>query len=145
MEACDESAPTSITKIPQQTALVNALQATGAKGGYMSFIREFTGYGSRPYPLDRERRRRVMVALAERDMTISGLARKIKISQAIVSKVINGRRLSEKTEQRIATSLENPPVFFFRTARLTRSERCGALSRRAPKPRGKENPHDRVR
>ena len=70
----------------------------------MSILREY-GFGSRPYPLDHERRRNVMVALAEQDMTISGLARKIGVTQAIVSKVINGRRRSEKTEQRIADFL----------------------------------------
>jgi transcriptional regulator with XRE-family HTH domain len=71
----------------------------------MSILREVSGLGSRPYPLDHERRRNVLIALAEREMTISGLARKIGVTQAIVSKVINGRRRSEKTEQRIADFL----------------------------------------
>jgi len=71
----------------------------------MRFLREFSGLGSRPYPFDRERRRRVMVALAEKDMTISGLARSIGVAQAIVSQVINGRRKSPKTEKLIADYL----------------------------------------
>jgi plasmid maintenance system antidote protein VapI len=71
----------------------------------MSFLREMSGLGSRPYPLDHERRRRVLVALAERGMTISDLARSVEISRAVVSQVINGRRLSVKTEQRIADYL----------------------------------------
>jgi transcriptional regulator with XRE-family HTH domain len=71
----------------------------------MSILREVSGLGSRPYPLDHERRRNVLIALAEREMTISGLARKIGVTQAIVSKVINGRRRSEKTERRIADFL----------------------------------------
>jgi len=75
------------------------------KGGCMSFLRETFGYGSRPYPLDRERRKKVMVALAERDMNISDLARCLGLAQAIVSQVISGRRLSPKTEQRIADFL----------------------------------------
>jgi len=85
----------------------------------MSFLREFSGMGSRPYPLDRERRRRVLVALAEKDMTISGLARSINLSQTIVSLVINGRRRSPKTEQRIAEFLGKPAddIFPPRTAK----------------------------
>jgi len=74
----------------------------------MSILREVSGLGSRPYPLDHERRRNVMVALAEQDMTISDLARKTKIQRAIISQIINGRRRSEKTEQRIADFLGKP-------------------------------------
>jgi plasmid maintenance system antidote protein VapI len=69
--------------------------------------------GSRPFPLDHERRRKVLHVLVERDMTISELARNLDISQAIVSKVINGRRLSEKTEQRIADYLGKPTDYLF--------------------------------
>jgi len=36
------------------------------KGGFMRYKDEITGLGSRPYPLDRERRRRVLVAMAEK-------------------------------------------------------------------------------
>jgi plasmid maintenance system antidote protein VapI len=61
--------------------------------------------GSRPYPLDYERKRKVLVALAEKDMTISGLARTLNLSQSLVSMTICGRRLSPKTQQRIATFL----------------------------------------
>ena len=74
----------------------------------MKYWREISELGSRPYPLDRERRRRVMVALAERDMSISVLAKKIKTSRAIISQVISGRRISPKTEQRIAEFLGKP-------------------------------------
>jgi transcriptional regulator with XRE-family HTH domain len=79
----------------------------------MSFLREISGMGSRPYPLDHERRRRVMVALAERDMTISSLAKNIGVAQATVSRVISGRRLSAKTEQRIAEYLDKPADYLF--------------------------------
>ena len=79
----------------------------------MSFLRELSGMGSRPYPLDHERRRRVMVALAERDMTISGLARSLSLSQPYVSFIISGRRLSTKTEQRIADYLGKPADYLF--------------------------------
>ena len=83
----------------------------------MKFWRKISELGSRPYPLDHERRRRVMVALAERDMTISSLARAIGLSQAIVSKVICGRRRSPKTEKRIADFLGKPvdDLFPYRT------------------------------
>jgi len=79
----------------------------------MRFLREFSGFGSRPYPLDRERRRRVMVALAEKDMTISALAEKINVSRAIVSQIISGRRLSEKTEKLIADFLGGDADWLF--------------------------------
>jgi len=79
----------------------------------MSFLREFTGLGSRPYPIDRERKKNVMVALAEREINISDLARSLGIAQAIISQVINGRRLSPKTEQRIAEFLGKTPEDLF--------------------------------
>jgi transcriptional regulator with XRE-family HTH domain len=83
-----------------------------------TFLREFSGLGSRPYPLDRERRRRVMVALAEKDMNISDLARCLGISRAIVSKVISGRRISTKTEQRIAEFLGKPIEYLFPSRKI---------------------------
>jgi len=79
----------------------------------MKYWREISELGSRPYPLDRERRRRVMVALAERSLTISDLAREIFISRAIISQVISGRRISPKTEQRIAEFLGKPVEYLF--------------------------------
>ena len=81
----------------------------------MRFLREFSGLGSRPYPFDRERRRRVMVALAEKDMTISGLARCIDVVQSIVSEVVSGRRRSKKTEQLIADFLGKNADYLFPT------------------------------
>jgi plasmid maintenance system antidote protein VapI len=83
----------------------------------MNYLRELTGLGSRPYPLDRERRRRVLVALAEREMTISSLAQELSIPRAIISQVISGRRFSQKTEQRIADFLDKSAddLFPFRT------------------------------
>jgi transcriptional regulator with XRE-family HTH domain len=78
-----------------------------------TFLRDFFGVGSRPYPLDHERRRRVLVALAEREMNISDLARCLGISRAIISKVISGRRISTKTEQRIAEFLGKPIEYLF--------------------------------
>ena len=79
----------------------------------MSFIRDTFGAGSRPYPLDRERRCRVMVALAEKDLTISALAKNIGLSRVLISNVISGRRLSIKTEQLIAKFLDKPVDYLF--------------------------------
>jgi plasmid maintenance system antidote protein VapI len=56
----------------------------------------------RPYPPDRERRVRVKIELAKRDMTVSGLARVLGVKQQLASAVINGTRLSKKTEEKIA-------------------------------------------
>ena len=71
----------------------------------MTLLREISGMGTRPYPLDRERRKRVMVALAERDMTCRELARALNLPQSLISMIINGRRISPKTEERIAEYL----------------------------------------
>jgi transcriptional regulator with XRE-family HTH domain len=83
-----------------------------------SLLREISGLGSRPYPLDRERRRRVLVALVERDMTISGLARALNLPQSLVSMTISGRRRSTKTEQRIADFLGKPADCLFPARKL---------------------------
>lgn len=79
----------------------------------MRILREESGWGSRPFPLDHERRRRVLVALAEREMTISNLSMQTKIPRAIVSQIINGRRRSPRTEQRIADFLGKPAEYLF--------------------------------
>jgi len=79
----------------------------------MKFWRKFSELGSRPYPLDRERRQRVLVALAELGMTVSGLARSLGVTRTCISEVINGRRLSPKTEQRIAEFLGKPADYLF--------------------------------
>jgi transcriptional regulator with XRE-family HTH domain len=56
----------------------------------------------RPYPRDRERRIRVKIELARRNMTISDLAKALGIHQGNLSWVINGVRRSPKTEEKIA-------------------------------------------
>ena len=92
----------------------------------MKLWREISELGSRPYPLDIERRRRVMVALAERDMTISGLARCLGVSRVLVSNVISGRRLSSKTERLIAEFLGRPADYLFP---IRTPEEIGAMRR----------------
>ena len=79
----------------------------------MRYLLEQSGKGRRPYPLDHERRRRVMVALAERAMSISKLAYELRYSVATVSLILNGRRLSAKTEKRIAKFLGKPVDYLF--------------------------------
>ena len=100
----------------------------------MSFLLEISGMGSRPYPLDRERRRRVKRELADRDMTISGLARALNLGQPYVSEVISGRRLSLLMERRIADFLGKDADYLFppRTA-----EEIGELRRAEAEARGK--------
>jgi len=100
----------------------------------MKFWRKFSELGSRPYPLDRERRQRVLVALAERGMTISDLARYLGIDQSIVSKVISGRRLSPKTEKRIAEFLDKPADYLFP---LRTPEEIGEMRRAEAAAKGK--------
>jgi plasmid maintenance system antidote protein VapI len=56
----------------------------------------------RPYPPDRERRIRVKIELARRDMTISDLAGALGIKRPAISNVINGTRISPRTEEKIA-------------------------------------------
>jgi plasmid maintenance system antidote protein VapI len=79
----------------------------------MRILREMSGLGSRPYPLDHERRQRVLVALAEKDMTITALAKTLYLPVSLISMVINGRRRSEITEQRIAKFLNKPADSLF--------------------------------
>ena len=79
----------------------------------MNLLREISGLGNRPYPLDRERQWRVLAALVEHKMNISGLAKALNMSQPLISMVVSGRRLSEKTERRIAEYLGKPADYLF--------------------------------
>jgi len=74
---------------------------------------ELSGMGTRPYPLDRERRRRVFVTLAEQDINITFLAQKLHISRSYVSEIISGRDISSKIERRIADFLGKPADYLF--------------------------------
>lgn len=58
-----------------------------------------------PYPFDGERRRRVLTELARRGMSITELSRVIGAPRQNISDVINGRRLQESLEKRIADYL----------------------------------------
>lgn len=67
----------------------------------------------RPYPLDEERRRRVMVELARKGLTISELARRIGYNRAHTSSCIQGRYLSRQLEEKIANYLHLPVEYLF--------------------------------
>jgi plasmid maintenance system antidote protein VapI len=79
----------------------------------MTLLRELSGMGIRPYPIDRERRRRVLQELVARDMTISDLARALNLCLPHVSNTISGRRLSPRAEQRIADYLGKSIDYLF--------------------------------
>ena len=81
----------------------------------MSYLRDFCGVGSRPYPLDHECRLQILHILLDRQMSISDLAKSLGIARAIISQVISRRRLSPKTEQRIAEYLGKPVDYLFPT------------------------------
>ena len=74
---------------------------------------ELSGMGTRPYPLDRERRRRVFVTLAEREMNITILAKNLCLSRSYVSEIISGRDLALSVEKRIAEFLGKPAGYLF--------------------------------
>jgi transcriptional regulator with XRE-family HTH domain len=67
----------------------------------------------RPYPPDADRRRRVRIELARRDLTISDLALALGMHRGNLTDVINGIRLSPKTERRIAAFLDVPVEALF--------------------------------
>ena len=67
----------------------------------------------RPYPLDGQRKKRVMVELARRGLSISELARRIDCNQGNVSSCISGRLLCRPLEERIAEFLNRPVNYLF--------------------------------
>jgi plasmid maintenance system antidote protein VapI len=86
----------------------------------------------RPYPPDRERRVRVKIELARRDMTISDLANALCVHQGNLSSVINGTRISKKTEGKIAAYFGMTWEELFRT----RSKAELSAARAAPAGKG---------
>ncbi|MDR3124168.1 MAG: helix-turn-helix domain-containing protein [Treponema sp.] len=87
----------------------------------------------RPYPPDRERRKRVKVELARRDMTISDLARALGINRGNLSQIIAGRRRTQKTEEKIAAffGLDRRELFPPRTKTELEAMRAGAKGKAA--------------
>lgn len=64
-------------------------------------------------PLDRERKRRVMVEIARRGITVSELARRIECNRGNLSSCISGRWLNTQLEERIAEYLGRPVQYLF--------------------------------
>lgn len=77
------------------------------------FLSALSGRGSRPYPIDVERKTRVMVELAKRGMTITDLALHLNIDQGYLSKLISGRDLSDVNEEVIARFFHMPKDYLF--------------------------------
>lgn len=72
----------------------------------------FTGL-RRPYPVDTERKRRVLTELARRGLTISKLAIRIGCNRGNVTSCISGRLLCRPLEVRIASFLQLPVEYLF--------------------------------
>ena len=69
--------------------------------------------GTRPFPVDVERKERCQEILSNYGMTMTELALHLGVSKVLVSNVITGRRLSNTTETRIATFLNIPKDYLF--------------------------------
>lgn len=89
----------------------------------------------RPYPLDRERKRRVMIELARRGITVSELARRINCNQGNVSSCISGRLLCRPLEERIAEYLGRPVQYLFPERTVAQLLAMQAAEARAKKRR----------
>jgi transcriptional regulator with XRE-family HTH domain len=76
-------------------------------------INSFGGLTGRPYPIDYERKTRVRVELARRNMSITDLANALKLDRGNVSKVISGRSISQTYETLIATFLQLDVKYLF--------------------------------
>jgi transcriptional regulator with XRE-family HTH domain len=82
----------------------------------------------RPYPPDRERRVRVKIELARRDMTISDLARALNMHQGNLSSVIGGTRRSLKAEEKIAAYFGRPRRELFPPRTIAEMEALAAAA-----------------
>ena len=89
----------------------------------------------RPYPLDYERKRRVMIELARRGLTVSELARRINYNRGHVSSCISGRLLCRPLEERIAEYLGRPVQYLFPERTVAQLLAMQAAEARAKKRR----------
>ena len=69
--------------------------------------------GSRPFPLDTERKARCLSVLRELGITSTELASVLDVGQSYISGLISGRELSVKNETRIAQYLGVPVDYLF--------------------------------
>lgn len=74
--------------------------------------------GSRPFPIDKDRKRRCQAVLDDNQMTITELAFHLGQPKSCVSEIISGRRLTDKGEKEIAGFFGVPreTMFPLRTA-----------------------------
>lgn len=89
----------------------------------------------RPLPLDRERKKRVMVELARRGITVSELARRIECNRGNLSSCISGRWLNTQLEERIAEYLGRPVQYLFPERTVAQLLAMQAAEARAKKRR----------
>lgn len=69
--------------------------------------------GSRPFPLDTERKARCLSVLRELCITSTELAKLLGVDRAYISALISGRELSVKNEARVAQYLGVPVDYLF--------------------------------
>ncbi len=68
---------------------------------------------SQPLPVDIDRKRRVMVELAKRGMTITDIAARAGVSRPFASAIISGRKRYPGCEHKIAELLKLPCDYLF--------------------------------
>lgn len=69
--------------------------------------------GSRPFPVDKERKLKLDAVLQSFEMTQSELAVYLQVDKAFLSRVISGRQPSPSLERRIAMFLGVPEIQLF--------------------------------
>lgn len=85
--------------------------------------------------MDYERKRRVMIELARRGLTVSELARRINYNRGHVSSCISGRLLCRPLEERIAEYLGRPVQYLFPERTVAQLLAMQAAEARAKKRR----------
>lgn len=89
--------------------------------------------GSRPFPVDMERKSRCLDVLDQYNMSMSELALHIGVTKVLVCNVISGKQPSPTTESKIATFLNIPKDFLFppRTAQEIANMRKAEAEKKA--------------
>ena len=96
--------------------------------------------GSRPFPLDKERKQRCKAVLDSNQMTITELAFHLGQPKSVISEIISGRRLTEKGETEIANffNLPREAMFPLRTAEQIYYMRVAELEEKKSKEEKKQ-------
>ena len=88
--------------------------------------------GSRPFPIDEDRKNRCISFLRSIGMSQSELAINVGVSAALISAVISGRQPSPSLEKRIAMFLGVPEIQLFQRAKSRKASlRQARLAARA--------------